>query len=154
LNYSSLAGKGSLDFKRLKNTISRLVESFDILRTVFVPYGSRFFQVVLRKLQLIVSVHETADLAQFTRALQQKDREDGPRLGESYLQFTVAKQNGTNLHRIIMRMSHAQYDGVCLPTILGALQAGYKGHSIPPTPSFSTYVRDAARSTTDDHYVY
>jgi aryl carrier-like protein len=154
LNYFYLEGKGSLDLKRLKNTISRLVESFDILRTVFVPYGSRFFQVVLRKLQLVVSVHETADLAEFTRVLQQKDREDGPRLGESYLQFTVAKQSGTNLHRIIMRMSHAQYDGVCLPSILGALQAGYKGHSIPPTPSFSTYVRDTARSTTDDHYVY
>jgi aryl carrier-like protein len=154
LNYFYLEGKGSLDLKRLKNTISRLVESFDILRTVFVPYGSRFFQVVLRKLQPSVSVHETEDLAEFTTALQQKDREHGPRLGESYLQFTIAKQKGTNLHRIIMRMSHAQYDGVCLPSILGALQAGYKGHSIPPTPSFSTYVRDAARSTTDDHYVY
>lgn len=154
LNYFYLEGKGSVDLKRLKNTISRLVESFDILRTVFVPYGSRFFQVVLRKLQPSVSVHETEHLAEFTTALQQRDREHGPRLGESYLQFTIARQRGTNLHRIIMRMSHAHYDGVCLPSILGALQAGYKGHSIPPTPSFSTYVRDAARSTTDDHYVY
>ena len=154
LNYFYLEGKGILDFKRLKTTISKLVGSFDILRTVFVPYGNRFFQVVLRKLQPSVSVHETQDLAGFTTALQERDRQHGPCLGESYLQFTVAKQKGTNAHRIIMRMSHAQYDGVCLPSILGALQAGYKGHSIPPTPAFSTYVRDAARSTTDGHYVY
>jgi aryl carrier-like protein len=85
LNYFYLEGKGSLDLKRLKNTISRLVESFDILRTVFVPYGSRFFQVVLRKLQPSVSVHETEHLAESTTALQQRDREHGPRLGESYL---------------------------------------------------------------------
>jgi len=154
LNYFYLEGDGNLDLKRLKTTIYKLVESFDILRTVFVPYGSRFFQVVLRKLQPNVSVHETSNLAEFTTALQQRDRDNGPPLGESYLQFTIAKQKGSSAHRIIMRMSHAQYDGVCLPSILGALQAGYKGHSIPPTPAFSTYVRDAARSTTDDHYVY
>lgn len=154
LNYFYLEGNGHLDLKRLKTTISRLVESFDILRTVFVPYGNRFFQVVLRKLQPDVSVHETDDLAEYTAALQQKDREHGPRLGESYVQFTIAKHKQSSAHRIIMRMSHAQYDGVCLPSILGALQAGYKGHSIPATPAFSTYVRDAARSTTDNHYVY
>jgi hypothetical protein len=154
LNYSYLEGDGTLDLKRLKTTICKLVESFDILRTVFVPYGNRFFQVVLRKLQPNISVHETESLAEFTTTLQQTDREDGPALGESYLQFTIAKQRGSSAHRIIMRMSHAQYDGVCLPSILAALQAGYKGHNIPQTPAFSTYVRDAARSTTDDHYVY
>jgi aryl carrier-like protein len=154
LNYFYLEGKGTLDFKRLKTAIFNLVESFEILRTVFVPYGNRFYQVVLRKLQSGVCVHETEDLGEFTAALQQRDRRHGPRLGESYLQFTIAKQKGTNMHRIIMRMSHAQYDGVCLPSILKALQAGYKGTTISTTPAFSTYVRDTARSTTDDHYVY
>jgi aryl carrier-like protein len=154
LNYFILEGKGSLDLKRLKNAISRVVDSFDILRTVFVPYGNRFFQVVLRKLQPSFAVHETDDLAEFTTDLQKKDREYATRLGESFLQFTIARERASNLHRIIIRMSHAQYDGVCLPRILSALQAGYRGKEIPFTPSFSSYVRDAARTMTDDHYMY
>ncbi|PVH81870.1 nonribosomal peptide synthase [Cadophora sp. DSE1049] len=154
LNYFYLEGDGVLELKRLKRSISRVVDSFEILRTVFVPHGNRFFQAVMRKVQPSFSVHEANDLAEFTLELQQKDRGNGPQLGESYLQFTVAKQAGSPKHRIIMRMSHAQYDGVCFPTILAAIQAGYRGQSIPATPAFSTYVRDAARNTTDDHYLY
>ena len=154
LNYFYLDGEGSLDLKRLKTSVSRVVDSFDILRTVFVPYGNRFFQVVLKKVQPSFEVHETVDVTEFTSALQQRDRENGPRLGESYLQFTIARQKNSDRHRIIIRMSHAQYDGVCLPSVLAALQLGYRGQTIPPTATFSTYVRDAARRTTDDHYVY
>jgi len=154
LNYFFLEGRGSLDLKLLKGAISRVVDAFDILRTVFVPYGNRFFQVVLRKLQPSFAVHETDSLADFTTELQQRDRESATRLGESFLQFTIARERGSNLHRIIIRMSHAQYDGVCLPRILAALQAGYRGQEIPTTPSFSSYVRDAARTMTDDHYIY
>jgi aryl carrier-like protein len=154
LNYFYLEGEGSLDIQHLKSAISRIVDAFDILRTVFVPYSSRFFQVVLRKLQPVFAVHDTDDLAEFTSALQKKDREFPTRLGESFLQFTVAKERSNNRHRIIIRISHAQYDGVCFPRILAALQAGYRGREIPLTPAFSGYVRDAARMTTDDHYMY
>lgn len=154
LNYFHLEGEGALDLRKLKDVISQVVESFDILRTVFVPYGNRFFQVVLRKLQPSFTTHDTDDLAEFTNSLQEKDREHGPRPGESYLQFVVAKKKGSDKHRIIMRLSHAQYDGVCLPKILAALQAGFRGSEIASPPPFSTYVRDSVRTTTDSHYLY
>lgn len=154
LNYFHLEADGPLDLKRLKISVYRVVDAIEILRTVFVPYGNRFFQVVLRKLVPSFSVQETDNLAQFTSALQLADRENGPRLGESYLAFTVAKEKGSHRHRIIIRMSHAQYDGVCMPAILGAIQTAYRGEPVPATPSFSTYVRDTARNTTDSHYVY
>jgi hypothetical protein len=154
LNYFYLEGDGTLDLKKLKQSISRLVDAFDILRTVFVSHGNRFFQVVLKRLQPEFAVHETDDLAAFTRSLQHSDRARGLLLGESYLQITVAKQRDSHRHRIILRMSHAQYDGVCMPKIFSALQAGYLGERIAPTPAFSTYVREAARRTTDDHYAY
>jgi len=154
LNYFHLSGEGPLDLKKLKVAAHRLVDAIDILRTVFVPYGNRFFQVVLRKLAPSFSVHEIDDLAEFTTSLQKSDRENGPRLGESYLKFTVAREKGSSRHRIIIRMSHAQYDGVCMPAILAALQTAYRGQNIPSVPAFSTYVRDAARRTTDNHYAY
>ena len=155
LNYFYLDGEGALDLQRLKQAVYKLVKAYDILRTVFVLYGDRFLQVVLRKLQPEFRVYETErDLADFTESLKHKDQKQGPPLGESYVQFTVAKKKGTMKHRIIMRLSHAQYDGVCFPAILSALKAGYDYQLIPTIPSYSTYVRDALRKTTLDHYDY
>ncbi|KAF4630787.1 hypothetical protein G7Y89_g7349 [Cudoniella acicularis] len=154
LNYFFLEGSGILDLKRLKLSINQMVDSFEILRTVFIPYDSQFLQVVLRKLNPVINVEVTDDLGAFTAEIQQRDRVAGPKLGESYLQFTVAKLRNSDAHRIIMRISHAQYDGVCLPRILHALRSAYYGETIPSTPSFSSYIRDAVGKTTGDHYDY
>jgi len=152
LNYFYLDGEGPLDLRKLKQTAFRIVQAFDILRTVFVPYGDRFLQVVLRKLQPDFSMTETdLDLDNFTTELRQKDREHGPRLGETFVQFIVAKQKKTGRYRIFMRLSHAQYDGYCLPKILGALQAGYNGLPISNAPSFGNYVRESAKTVAGAH---
>jgi hypothetical protein len=152
LNYFYLDGGGPLDLRKLKQTAFRMVQAFDILRTVFVPYGDRFLQVVLRKLQPDFTFHETdLDLDDFTTGLRHKDREHGPKLGETFVQFVVAKQKKTEHYRIIMRLSHAQYDGFCLPKILGALQAGYNGLPISSAPSFGHYVRESAKTVAGAH---
>lgn len=155
LNYFYLDGEGDLDFRSLRKSAFRIIHAFDILRTVFVPYGDQFLQVVLRKLQPEFIVQETdKDLDNFTQLLHHRDRLYGPRLGESFVQFRVARKTGTKRHRIFIRISHAQYDGVCMPMILDALREGYRGLPIRSTPSFSNYVRDAAGRVTDDHYDY
>ncbi|KAF1969239.1 hypothetical protein BU23DRAFT_477496 [Bimuria novae-zelandiae CBS 107.79] len=155
LNHFYLEGEGPLDLRKLKQACLRIVQAFDILRTVFVPYGDRFLQVVLRKLQPDFIYHETdQSLDEFTANLRQKDRENGPRLGEAFVQFVVAKQKGNGLYRIIMRLSHAQYDGFCFGRILESLQAGYNGLAVSSTPSFGNYVRETAKTVTGayDHW--
>ncbi|KAH8805143.1 nonribosomal peptide synthase Pes1 [Xylogone sp. PMI_703] len=104
LNYFYLEGTGSTDLKRLRQAINRVVDAFEILRTVFIPY--------------------------------------------------VVKLRSSENHRIIMRISHAQYDGICLPRIIDALRLAYDGQTIPPAPSFARYVRGAVGKNTDDHYKY
>ena len=80
----NLDGKGPLGLRKLKQSTFRLVQEFDIMRTVFVPYGDRFLQVILRKLQPEFVVHETElDLDELTTQLQQRDCKNGPRLGET-----------------------------------------------------------------------
>ncbi|KAK4124725.1 non-ribosomal peptide synthetase [Parathielavia appendiculata] len=66
--------------------------------------------------------------------------------------FTVVKHRSSNRHRLFLRISHAQYDGVCFPNILSALQAAYKGETVPRPPSFANYLRAAAGSLTSEHY--
>ncbi|EDU41238.1 HC-toxin synthetase [Pyrenophora tritici-repentis Pt-1C-BFP] len=152
LNYFYLDGEGPLDLRKLKQAAYRMVQAFDILRTVFVPYGDRFLQVVLRKLQPEFICHQTDDdLETFTTELRQKDRENGPRLGEAFIQFVVANQKQTGRHRIFMRLSHAQYDGVCMSKILGALQDGYNGLPVSSAPSFGNFVRETAKTIAGAH---
>ncbi|KAJ4374878.1 hypothetical protein N0V83_001956 [Neocucurbitaria cava] len=146
LNYFYLDGSGPLDLRKLKQAAFRMVQAFDILRTVFVPYGDRFLQVVLRKLQPDFIYQQTDDdIDTFTTELRQKDRENGPRLGEAFIQFVVVKQKQSGRYRIFMRLSHAQYDGVCMSKILGALQDGYNGLPVSSAPSFGNFVKGSAK---------
>lgn len=152
LNYFFLDGDGPLDLRKLKQAAYRICQAFDILRTVFVPYGDRFLQVVLRKLQPEFIYQQTdGALETFTTELRQRDREHGPRLGEAFTQFVVVKQKQTSRYRIFMRLSHAQYDGVCIGKILEALQAGYNGLPVSSAPSFGNFVRETAKTIVGAH---
>jgi hypothetical protein len=152
LNYFFLDGEGPLDLRKLKQACFRIVQAFDILRTVFVPYGDRFLQVVLRKLQPDFIYQETDQtLDDFTTELRQKDQEHGPRLGEAFVKFVVAKQKSSGRYRILLRLSHAQYDGFCFSAILTSLQAGYNGLPVSTTPSFGNFVRESAKTVAGAH---
>ncbi|KAJ5698546.1 hypothetical protein N7462_000551 [Penicillium macrosclerotiorum] len=153
LNYFFLEGNGPLDLRRLRESCLKVVDAFDILRTVFVCFHDQFFQVVLRKIRPSIFVYETdRGLDDFTMSLQQRDREYGPREGEQYVQFYVVKKKESDQHRIMIRLSHTQYDGVCLPRIMSAIKLGYEGSPLPPVTSYASYLRQLPGTITPDHY--
>ncbi|KAJ5289626.1 kinase-like protein [Penicillium atrosanguineum] len=153
LNYFFLEGNGSIDLRRLRESCLKVVDAFDILRTVFVCFHDQFFQVVLRKIRPSIFVYETdRGLDEFTMTLQQRDREYGPREGEQYVQFYVVKKKGSDQHRIMIRLSHTQYDGVCLSKIMTALKLGYEGSPLPSVTPYASYLRQLPGTITPDHY--
>ncbi|KAJ5091869.1 hypothetical protein NUU61_006739 [Penicillium alfredii] len=153
LNYFYLEGNGPLDLRRLRESCLKVVDAFDILRTVFVCFHDQFFQVVLRKVRPSIFVYETdRGLDEFTMTLQQRDREYGPREGEQYVQFYVVKKKGSDHHRILIRLSHTQYDGVCLSKIMSAIKLGYEGSPLPPVTPYASYLRQLPGTITPDHY--
>lgn len=153
LNYFYLDGKGQLDLKRFRESCMRVVDALDILRTVFVCMHGQYFQVVLRRLRPSIFVYETEkSMDEFTESLQQRDRENLPRQGEQHVQFVVVKKKSSNHHRILIRLSHAQFDGVCLPKIMSALKTAYEGSPLPPSSSFANYMRLLPGTITPDHY--
>ena len=156
LNYFTFDGSGFLDLQRLRRSASKLLQQFDILRTVFIPCGNRFFQVQLRHVRPQVLVYETEeDFGDYTQHLRDHSPEASPKLGEPYVQFILLRRPGSHAHRIILRMSHAQYDGVCLPRIMEAFQAGYEGRPLPPSPApFSNYVLEGSGNAGSGHYEY
>lgn len=164
LNYFYLDGDGLLNVSRLKRACFKIVHELDILRTVFVPANGRFLQVVLRTLRPVFNVididGESLDAA--TEQLQHRDRDastsadgeeaGGPRLGEPNVEFTVIRHQHSCRHRIVLRISHAQYDGVCFPRILEALKAAYQGDKMSRPPTFANYLRASAGALRTEHY--
>jgi len=154
LNCFCLDGQGSLDVGRLRRACFRLVQSLDILRTVFVPSGGRFLQVVLRALKPafhVIDIDDAVSLQDYSSNLLQS--KPPPQLGEPLVEFTVIRHKSQR-HRILIRLSHAQYDGVCFPLILRALHAAYMGEAMPPTPTFANYLRASAGSLETAHYTH
>ena len=153
LNYFTFDSTGFLDLERFRKSALGLVQMFEILRTVFVPCGNRFLQVVLRTLKPQVQIHETTeDFDEFTRHLRDHGAGAFPKLGEPYVQFIVVKKANSTAHRIIIRLSHAQYDGMCLPKIIEAFKALYEGKEALPPPPFSAFITEAYPS--HRHYDY
>lgn len=156
LNYFTFDGSGFLDLERLRRSVSKLVQRYDILRTVFIPCGNRFFQVQLRHVRPQLQVYQTEeDFGNYTQHLRDHSPDASPKLGEPYVQLIVLRRPSSHAHRIILRMSHAQYDGVCLPRIMEAFQAGYEGRPLPPAPAqFAKYVLEGSGNPGPGHYDY
>ena len=156
LNYFTFDGSGFLDLERLRRSVSKLVQRYDILRTVFIPCGNRFFQVQLRHVRPQLQVYQTEeDFGNYTQHLRDHSPDASPKLGEPYVQLIVLRRPSSHAHRIILRMSHAQYDGVCLPRIMEAFQAGYEGRPLPPAPvQFAKYVLEGSGVAGPGHYDY
>ncbi|KAF4440789.1 non-ribosomal peptide synthetase [Fusarium austroafricanum] len=154
LNYFYLDGSGSLDISLLRESITNVVAAYDILRTVFVRHQDRYLQVILRHAQPDLSIHDVGDIEQFTTALKSGHLQAVPKPECSSLRFVLARHKSSAQHRVFIRISHAQYDGICFPAILGALKASYEGFPILPTPSYATYIRGVLGKAHLEHYAH
>lgn len=140
LNHFHFQGTGPLDVDQMRRSCLQLVQSLEILRTVFILHEGKFLQVVLESLIpefLIYEVDENID--DFAQRLYENNFNQDVPLGHSLIQFAVIKQRSTLKHRFSMRISHAQYDALSLPEIWRTLNAAVEGHPIPETPGFSRY---------------
>ncbi|KAJ4316284.1 Nonribosomal peptide synthetase 4 [Fusarium piperis] len=154
LNYFHLDSTGPLDIGLLRESINNIVACYDVLRTVFVRHQNRYLQVVLRHVQPELSVHEVDDIEQFTKELRSSHQQEAPQPKQSSLRFVVSRHKSSAQHRVFIRISHAQYDGVCFPAILEALKACYEGEPILPTPLYATYIHGALGNIHPGHYAY
>lgn len=153
VQYSMLHMNGQLDVPRLTESFQHLVNLHAILRTVFIEHNDGILQVVLKNLQIPVSEHICPDgdtLEQYARylATEDIDIDDSFCFGNSFAHLFIITQN--DRHSLMLRMSHAQYDGVSLPELLQQLDTHYRGMDIPVTAPFSSYLHHTSSSRSDN----
>jgi amino acid adenylation domain-containing protein len=153
VNYFSMDGVGPLNLDLLKESCAKMVNALDILRTSFVLVGNEYLQVVLKSIPLDLEVYETdKDVNEFSHALQKADLDNRFEPSQNFVKFMVIKHRHSQHHHIIMRMSHAQYDGLCLPDLWKALSQALNGATLDTPSQFSTFMLEQKRQTTSEAY--
>ncbi|KAI1267008.1 peptide synthetase [Xylariaceae sp. FL1019] len=133
---------GPVDETRLFHCCQELVNRNEILRTVFVQLAEVFYGVVLQSLPVTIDQYEIeGDVDSFMHKLCNVDIQTKMPLGAPFVKFLFVKGEESK-KCLALRISHAQYDEICLVGLLRQLAALYDG--VPsslkePTP-FSSFV--------------
>ncbi|KAI5199853.1 nonribosomal peptide synthase SidD [Aureobasidium subglaciale] len=139
LQYSTMIFDQGMNSEKLFDACKQLVQTQEILRTVFIEHDSIFYQVVLEELdEIVVCEQVEGDVKQQIEALCTADIEQDFPLGSSFAKITHVRANDGK-EALVFRLSHAQYDGVSLPTLLTDLETLYKGGKIVSEP-FANYI--------------
>ncbi|KAA8643828.1 hypothetical protein EYZ11_008907 [Aspergillus tanneri] len=140
IQYTMLYFNHGIEREKLLHACRKLVQTHEILRTVFIEHNSKFFQVVVDQLDAVVDMHQTdGDIQQYVTDLCTKHIESNFPLGSSFL--SMLHVEGTDGREcLIIGLSHALYDGMSLPRLLKDLEALYTGHEIVDFEPFSSYI--------------
>ncbi|KAF2149248.1 acetyl-CoA synthetase-like protein [Myriangium duriaei CBS 260.36] len=142
VNYFAMSGRGTLDPSRLQSACQTLLSTIPILRTTFHLHGDRYLQIVHRHLPLQFSSHSTTeDLSSYASRLQRSDLLSSP-LSPSIpiVKFFHLTSPSSPETKLILRLSHAQYDGLCLPDLWTTLSAAYNALPLPHPSPFASFI--------------
>ncbi|KAJ5307881.1 nonribosomal peptide synthase [Penicillium atrosanguineum] len=131
-NYMYLDLGADTDVSRLEKACTQTLDRFSILRACFLPLQGKLWQVVLHKIQhpfRVQDVSEDLDIALRDFCLGDAHTVS-PTQPPLALVLLRRKVHGM---RLVIRISHAQYDGICLPTIIQSFMNGNVADPAPPT---------------------
>ncbi|KAK0386957.1 hypothetical protein NLU13_5270 [Sarocladium strictum] len=144
--YELMKFKTDMPTAALRRACEELVARNEILRTVFVEHNKKTYGVVLEHLETqFVEYDVDGDLNGFCHKLCRLDVETRMPLGSSFVKWFFIRGNGESC--LIFRISHAQYDEMCLPILLQQLSALYENRPVPESVPFSKFVAHTVKET-------
>ncbi|KAI1349481.1 peptide synthetase [Xylaria sp. FL0043] len=137
---------GAVDRTKLFQSCQELVTKNEILRTVFVEFAGKCYGVILEALTVAIDQYNIGgDLGSFAHKLCDLDIQTCMPLGSSFVKFFFI-QGETDHSCLIIRISHAQYDEICLTGLLRQLAALYEGQPTRNSAPFSSFVYHAVKN--------
>ncbi|KAL2814140.1 hypothetical protein BJX63DRAFT_393024 [Aspergillus granulosus] len=141
--YVSIDGTGTPDIARWNASCLGLVKHHDILRTAYVCHQGQLVQVVLKDYTPNITHYETDQpIEEFSKQLIAQDMNRLPQLGQPFLEFAIITSKLE--HRILFRLSHAEYDAISLSYFVNTLKEIYQGTPVTDYVSFPRYVSSLA----------
>lgn len=125
--YHTMDLDDEFDLPRIQHALVSLIEQFDMLRTTVISYKNMFLQIVLRNINSDSTVFETAtdSLDEYTLHLKNQDLLSDLHFGDVLTKMFIIRQTRDQRYRIVIRLSHAQYDGIALEKMWTAFEDSY-----------------------------
>ncbi|PYI32546.1 putative HC-toxin synthetase, partial [Aspergillus indologenus CBS 114.80] len=150
-----LDGQGPCDVERLRKSCLDLIRALPILRTAYIFDQSRLLQVVKSVYEPDVPIfHTERTLESKTAEIVNHQLFPAPCLGEPFTQMAIIEEAHTTRHRLLLRVSHAEYDAVSINAIWETLRCLYEGSIPPRSPSFASFYYHQQQRITAQTYDY
>ncbi|KAI1109264.1 hypothetical protein F5Y14DRAFT_433269 [Nemania sp. NC0429] len=144
ITYSRLQMNTQVDKARLEEACRAVVRKHASLRTVFVPYRGDIVQVVLRKVSFDlkqVACDEDDNLWDYATNWCTKDGATPVPFGSLAFLPILFSQSELG-HILVLRMTHALYDGGSFPLISRDITSAYNGTKlVSDAPSFAQFMQ-------------
>ena len=152
VTYMFLTPNEPFDPEGLSEAIQVTVAAIPILRTGFLLQAGDLFQVIFQNFLPRLHHHQSnaSDLISARDAWLSGDSEQPDNILHPVTQFTLLRTSVRNEQCLILRLSHAQYDGVSFPRVWETLSKTYSRIPIAPEPSLSSLVK-AVHEITRSH---
>lgn len=152
-NYISVRLPQSFDALRLAEICVKMTDAVDILRCIFVPFGHRsyaqvFLSCLVPQIQT-VSTENSLD-SQCELVCLEDWKAEIPAL-TSLVKFFILKSETCSDTRLLMRIPHAQYDGLSFDPLCEVIRAICDNRDLPPLSSFASYVKEVAKLSESAH---
>ncbi|GAW19310.1 hypothetical protein ANO14919_087960 [Xylariales sp. No.14919] len=158
ITYSRLQMNTQVDVARLEEACRAVVRKHASLRTVFVPYRDAILQVVLRTVSFDlkqVECEQGEDLWEYATKWCTKDGATPVPFGSlAFLPILISRS--TSEHILVIRMTHALYDGGSFPLISKDITLAYNGTKLESdSPSFAEYMHyRKSQNTKETHHFW
>lgn len=128
-----------MEVPRLQSALQRLVDRHDTLRTLFTQKETRILQVILKHLPCPLQLQGLSEDNSADEAIDEISQSK-IRIDQVPTQFWILSKN-TAPAAFILRLSHAQFDGISMHLLWNSLAECYTQADPAPAPAFSDYAR-------------
>ena len=149
LRYELMEFDGPVDEIKVAQSAQKLTQRNEVLRTVFVDVDGQCLGVVLDSFQIPfekILVPNTTGWDSFISGFIKSDIEAPKPYGTSFVAFTLF-QSESGKATLSFRISHAQYDEMCLPLLFSQFAAIYARNVLPDTQPFGSHVNHVVRQS-------
>ncbi|KAJ5816980.1 AMP-dependent synthetase/ligase [Penicillium robsamsonii] len=126
----------ALDINRLKIACRKVVAHHSILRTVFVEANGRLLQVILREVEPVLDLVQCDDPEAYVARKSKQKVPPSTAQDTMPVGFTLVTSPIKQCSALILRISHAQYDGASTPLLWKAITKAYHNESLPQAVQF------------------
>ncbi|KAK5631394.1 hypothetical protein RRF57_007108 [Xylaria bambusicola] len=132
------------DIAKLENGCKKAFQDFPVLRACWLRIGGKYWQVVLHQIdQPFRVVEASGNIAEFCQSFCLADMQSLLPTQPTATWFLLRHENEGM--KLVLRMSHAQYDAFSMPLIFESVFDAYNGRESPRQPNFPTYLSRISR---------